>query len=215
MPAHVRLDVPEASTALHVVEREHATRAQLLRRAIICGGAVVGGAATWGLPQLTVASPSEEQDKRVLNLVLALEYVEAAFYQEALARAGLQGDLKEFAQIVGEHEKAHVAFLKQALGGAAEPAPRHDFGDKTKDAEAFTAAAVALEDLVVATYNGQAVNLTPASLKAAARIVSVEGRHAAWIRSIVGEVPAADATDAAVKEDETRAQLRDFGVKAG
>ena len=47
-----------------------------------------------------------------------------------------------------------------------------------------------LEDLAVATYNGQAVNLTPASLKAAARIVSVEARHAAWIRSIVGEVPA-------------------------
>jgi rubrerythrin len=215
MPAHVRLDVPAASTALHVVERQDPTRAQLLRRAIICGGAAFGAAATWGLPQLTVAAPSEEQDKRVLNLALALEYVEAAFYQEALARAGLQGDLKEFARIAGEHEKAHVAFLEQALGGAAEPAPRHDFGDKTKDAEAFTAAAVALEDLVVATYNGQAVNLTPASLKAAARIVSVEGRHAAWIRSIVGEVPAADATDAAVKEDETRAQLRDFGVKAG
>ncbi len=215
MPAHVRLDVPEASTALHVVEREHATRAQLLRRAIICGGAVFGGAATWGLPQLTVAAPSGQQDKRVLNLVLSVEYTESAFYQEALERAGLTGDLKNFAQIVLEHEKAHVAFLKQALGDAAEPAPRHDFGDKTKDAEAFTAAAVALEDLVVATYNGQAVNLTPASLKAAARIVSVEGRHAAWIRSIVGEVPAADATDAAVKEDETRAQLRDFGVKAG
>ena len=30
------------------------------------------------------------------------------------------------------HEKAHVAFLEQALGGAAEPAPRHDFGDKTQ-----------------------------------------------------------------------------------
>jgi Ferritin-like domain len=215
MPDHVRLDVPETFTPLQVVEQQEGTRAQLLRRTVVCGGAVLGGAAIWGLPQLTDAAPSEEQDKRVLNLVLALEYVEAAFYQEALARAGLRGDLKEFARIVGEHERAHVAFLRQALGGAAEPEPRHDFGDKTKDADAFTAAAVALEDLVVATYNGQAVNLTPASLKAAARIVSVEGRHAAWIRSIVGEVPAVEATDAAVKEDETRAQLRDFGVQAG
>jgi hypothetical protein len=215
MPDHVSLDAPGASTALHAVEQKEATRAQLLRRTIVGGGAVLGGAAIWGLPQLTDASPSEEQDKRVLNLVLALEYVEAAFYQEALARAGLQGDLKEFARIVEEHEKAHVAFLRRALGGAAEPAPRHDFGDKTKDADAFTAAAVALEDLAVATYNGQAVNLTPASLKAAARIVSVEGRHAAWIRSIVGEVPAVEATDAAVNEEETRAQLRDFGVQVG
>jgi len=215
MPDHVRLEAPEASTALHVVEEEDATRAQLLRRTIVCGGAVLGGAAIWGLPQLTEASPSEEQDKRVLNLVLALEYAEAAFYKEALARGGLRGELKEFARIVGEHEKAHVAFLRQALGGAAEPAPRHDFGDRTKDPDAFTAAAVALEDLAVTTYNGQAVNLTPASLKAAARIVSVEARHAAWIRSIVGHVPAVEATDAAVTDDETRARLRDFGVQAG
>jgi rubrerythrin len=214
MPAaNVCLDDPEATITLHVDEQEDATRAQLLRRAIIGGGAVLGGAVIWGLPQLTVAAPSGEQDKRVLNLVLSVEYTESAFYQEALERAGLTGDLKNFAQVVLEHEKAHVAFLKQALGDAAEPAPRHDFGDKTKDAEGFSAAAIALEDLAVSTYNGQAVNLTPASLKAAARIVSVEGRHAAWIRSIVGKVPAADATDAAVDEQETRAQLRDFGLQ--
>jgi hypothetical protein len=187
---------------------EDGTRAQLLRRAII-GGA----AATWGLPQLTSAA-SKEQDARVLNLVLALEYTEAAFYQEALDRRGLKGDLKAYAQIVVEHEKAHVAFLKQALGAAAEPAPSHEFGDRTKDPEAFTAAALKLEDLAVATYNGQAVNLTPAALKAAARIVSVEGRHAAWIRSIVGEVPATEATDPAVKEAETRTQLSDLGWRA-
>jgi hypothetical protein len=125
MPANVCLDDPEARTILRVVEQEDATRAQLLRRAIIGCGAVLGGAAMWAVPQLTVAAPSGEQDKRVLNLVLAVEYVESAFYQEALARAGLKGDLKEFARIVAEHEKAHVAFLKQALGAAAEPAPPH------------------------------------------------------------------------------------------
>ena len=194
--------------------QEDPTRAQMLRRAIICGGAIAGGVATWGLPQLTAAA-SKERDARVLNLVLAVEYTEVAFYQEALERGGLTGDLEGYARIVLEHEKAHVAFLKQALGGGADPAPRHAFGDKTKDADTFTAAAVKLEDLAVATYNGQAVNLTPGSLKAAARIVSVEARHAAWIRSIVGDVPAADATDTSVTEAETRAQLTDFGWKAG
>ena len=99
--------------------QEDATRAQLLRRAIICGGAIAGGAATWGLPQLTAAA-SKEQDARVLNLVLAVEYTEAAFYQEALERGGLQGELEAYARIVVEHEKAHVAFLKQALGAAAD-----------------------------------------------------------------------------------------------
>jgi rubrerythrin len=193
--------------------QEQATRAQMLRRAIMCGGALAGGAAIWGLPQLTAAA-SKDQDARVLNLVLAVEYTEAAFYQEALKRGGLEGKLQAFARIVVDHEKAHVAFLKQALGGAADPEPQHDFGDKTKDSEAFAAAAVKLEDLAVATYNAQAVNLTSGSLKAAARIVSVEGRHAAWIRSIVGDVPATDATDPSVEEDQTRAQLTDFGWKA-
>jgi hypothetical protein len=60
--------------------QEEATRAQMLRRAIMCGGALAGGAAVWGLPQLTAAA-SKEQDARVLNLVLAVEYTEAAFYQ--------------------------------------------------------------------------------------------------------------------------------------
>ena len=195
-------------------DRGDATRAQLLRRAIIGGGAIVGAAATWGVPQLTAAA-SIEQDARVLNLVLAVEYTEAAFYREALERGGLRGALKDYAEVVLDHEKAHVEFLEQALGTAAEPAPRHEFGDKTKDAKAFTAAAVKLEDLAVATYNGQAVNLTPAALKAAARIVSVEARHAAWIRSIVGDVPATEATDPALTEHETRSRLSAFGWKAG
>ena len=194
--------------------QEDPTRAQMLRRAIICGGAIAGGVATWGLPQLTAAA-SKERDARVLNLVLAVEYTEVAFYEEALKRGGLTGELERYARVVLEHEKAHLAFVKQALGGAADPAPRHAFADKTKDADGFTTAAVKLEDLAVATYNGQAVNLTPGSLKAAARIVSVEARHAAWIRSIVGDVPAADATDTSVTEADTRAQLSDLGWKAG
>ena len=192
-----------------------ATRAQLLGRALVCGGAVVGGLAAWGrLPQLSVASPSAEQDVRVLNLVLAVEYLEAAFYKEALARAGLQGERKEFARVVGDHEKAHVGFLRQALGGAAEPEPNYDFGDATRNADAFANTAVTIADLAVATYNGQAVNLTAPTLKAAARIVSVEARHAAWIRSILGEVPATEPTDAPVKEAETRAKLREIGGTA-
>ena len=131
----------------------------------------------------------------MLNLVLAVEYTEVAFYQEALERGGLQGELED---VRPDRRATRAGACRVPQAGArraADPVPRHEFGDRTKDAEAFTAAAVKLEDLAVATYNGQAVNLTPASLKAAARIVSVEGRHAAWIRSIVGDVPATEATD--------------------
>lgn len=208
MPA-VRPTVPPR------IDETATTRTQLLQRATVCGGAVVGGGIVWGLSQLSFAAPSDEQDARVFKLVLALEHVKAAFYEQALARAGLNGELRDFARTVAQHEKSHVAFLEQALGGATESTPRPDFGDALKDVDAFSAAAVKLEDLAVATYNGQAVNLTTASLTAAARVVSVEARHAAWIRSILGEVPATEPTDAPASEDETRARLRDFGVDVG
>ena len=44
--------------------------------------------------------------------------------------------------------------------------------------------AIALEELGVAAYNGQATNLSKPALQAAASIVSVNARHAAWIRAI-------------------------------
>ena len=44
-----------------------------------------------------------------------------------------------------------------------------------------------LEDLGVMAYNGQGFKLTPKVLAAAGTIVSVEARHAAWIRRIIGQ----------------------------
>ena len=147
--------------------------------------------------------------------MLALEYTEAAFYQEALERGACRAISRSTPRSSWSTRRPTSRSSSRRWGAAAEPAPRHEFGDRTKDAEAFTAAAVKLEDLAVATYNGQAVNLTPASLKAAARIVSVEGRHAAWIRSIVGDVPATEATDPAIKEAETRAAADRLRLEGG
>ena len=107
----------------------------------------------------------------------------------------LRGELREYVNVVGAHEQQHVSFLKTALGAKARGKPRLAFGRSTTDPDAFVAAAVALEDTSVAAYNGQATNLTNATLTAAAKIVSVEARHAAWIRAIAGKPPAADATD--------------------
>ena len=84
---------------------------------------------------------------------------------------------------MGEHERAHVAFLRKALGNQADPKPTFDFGNTTTDGDRFAATAAMLEDTAVAAYNGQAANLTKPTLKAAATIVSVEARHAAWIRA--------------------------------
>jgi Ferritin-like domain len=99
------------------------------------------------------------------------------------------------------------------LGGRAEPKPGFDFGARTRDRDAFVAAAAELEDLSVRAYNGRGSEVSRGVLAAAAKIVSVEARHAAWIRSIVGQLPAPDATDDTRSPDEVRAGLTRLGLR--
>jgi hypothetical protein len=194
MPHDLRLDVFDPA-ALSEPELG-ASRGKLLRRALAGGGAIVaGGIVVAGLPRSADSAPSPAQDAEILNLALLLEYMESAFFTEASFSGNLSGELLEYAQIVRGHERAHVAFLRGALGSKARKEPKFDFGNTTKDPKAFTSAAVKLQDLMVAAYNGQATNLTTGALEAAGKIVSVEARHAGWIRAIAQENPAPDATD--------------------
>jgi hypothetical protein len=189
-----------------------ASRSDLLRRAVVAGTALTaGGVLLGGLPKLASSAPSPAQDVRVLNLILLLEYVESGFYADARAKGALRGELREFVTVVGAHEKQHLAFVKKALGASARDAPRLRFGNATTHPDAFVDAAVALEDTSVAAYNGQATNLTTGTLAAAAKIVSVEARHAAWIRAIAGKVPAVDATDAPKTQAQVLAALKKTG----
>jgi len=191
---------------------DESSREQLVRRVLVAGGALTaGGALMGGLPRVASSAPSPAQDVRVLNLVLLLEYVEAAFYAEVRAKGALGGKLRDFVTVVGAHEQQHLSFLKDALGSKARKKPRLDFGNATTDPDAFVAAAVTLEDTSVAAYNGQATNLTRATLATAAKIVSVEARHAAWIRAIAGKPPAADATDPSLTQAQVLAALRKTG----
>src|SRR5512132_2061129 len=80
------------------------------------GGLLLGGVSIERMLGATSAAPSAQQDRQILNYALLLEYLQAAFYADALARGNLRGELREFAEVVGEHEQAHVAFLKKALG---------------------------------------------------------------------------------------------------
>jgi len=188
------------------------SREQFVKRALVAGGAVTAGGAVLGaLPRLASSAPSPAQDVRVLNLVLLLEYVESAFYAEARDRGALGGELREYVRVVGAHEQQHLAALKGVLGNKARKEPRLRFGKATTDPDAFVAAAINLEDTSVAAYNGQATNLTKPTLAVAAKIVSVEARHAAWIRAIAGKSPAADATDPSLTQAQVVAALQKTG----
>jgi hypothetical protein len=188
------------------------TRLDFLAKALIAAGAVgLGGGLAVALPRLAVSAPSQDQDVEIFKFVLVLEYLQAAFYERAVSQGGLDGDLLEFAQVAAEHERAHVVLFENALGSETPERPTFDFGDRTRNPAAFGPAAVDLEDLVVSAYNGQGPNLTKAALAQAGRIVSVEARHAAWVRSIVGENPAPDATDEARNVAEAKAAMQQFG----
>jgi hypothetical protein len=170
-------------------------KASIEAAALTLAGAAVGGVVLGELAEPATSRPSAKQDAEILNFALLLEYVQTAFYAEAIKRGKLDGELLTFARTVQEHEQAHLAFIKKALGSAARTSPALDFGDDTSDADRFQVAAFKLEDLSVAAYNSQAPNLTKATLAAAAKIVSVEARHAAWIRDIQGDVPAPHASE--------------------
>jgi hypothetical protein len=175
------------------------------------GGAVLGGLLVGQRIGVSDAAPSAAQDRRIFQYALVLEELQAAFYSEALARGGLQGDLREFAQVVGAHERAHVAFLRKVLGRAAGSAHSFHFGDDTSNAERFGVAAHKIENLGVAAYNGQGAKLTADAMEHAAEIVSVEGRHAGWIGALLGEPPAPRAADPGLAANTVLAQLKASG----
>ena len=175
---------------------ERTTRSELLERAVATGaGFAAGGVVIAALPDLAGSEPSPKQDADILNFALLLEYVQAGFYADALKRGSLKGERREFARTVGAHERAHAKFLRTALGDKARKPPKLDFGDDTTSPDRFTESALKLEDLAVAAYNAAAPSLTKPALAAAAKIVSVEARHAAWIRAVAGVTPAPFASE--------------------
>ncbi len=185
-------------------------RAVLSAASLVAGGILVGGIGAQAL-----GSGSRLGDVAILNFALEMEELQAALYAQALQHAGLTGELAQYARIVGAHERAHVAFLRQTLGSRAKPAPAFDFGDAITNSDRFAATARTLEDLGVAALDGQAGNLTKPSLAAVATIVSVEARHAAWIRDLLGELPAPTAANPAQTAAQVTAAIRRTGFVKG
>lgn len=190
------------------LRRTGLTRSALLRRAaVVSGASIAGAAAIGGLAAPAISAPSPEDDDKSFAYLLELEDLQSAFYAEALSRGSLTGEAKEFARVVGEHEREHAAYLRKALGATAAKATDFDFGATTASRRAFLRTAVEIEETGLAAYTGAAVNLTSETLTATTRIVSVEARHAAWVRDLVGRDPAPNASDKAATEAEVRAAV--------
>ena len=190
------------------------SRASLLKGSLAVMGAVAGSAV--GVAEIAASTDSRGSpatDREILTFGLLIERLQAAFYAAALRGGKLTGEARQFAHVVAAEELAHVKYLTAALGSSAGASPRFHFGDAVTDPAKFIATAVSLEEAGLGVYNGQAVNLTPKTLAAAARVVSVEARHAAWARAIAGKDPAPAAVDVPVSVNQAKQTFQPFIVQ--
>lgn len=139
-----------------------------------------------------------KDDFGVLNYAYALEQLEAAFYIQVASNppAAFSAAEKAYFQDIQFHEIAHREFFKKALGTAAIGGLEVNFSSiNFTDRTSVLNAAKAFEDLGVAAYNGAGVRLkSDTYLTLAGQIVSVEARHAAYIRDLISNGSFADLT---------------------
>jgi rubrerythrin len=198
--------MPDTGLTFEMVDRDGAiaeaaeevgghSRADFLRKAgLAAGGGLLASGALGALAGRAAAAPpaatpdqAPASDVAILKYALTLEYLEAAFYREAVDAGHLRGDVRAFARTVAKDEAAHVAALRKALGAQAQAAPRFDFHGTTRSRSKFLQTSYALENTGVSAYLGQAPNIkTPSILLTAASIVTVEARHSGAVGELLG-----------------------------
>lgn len=137
-------------------------------------------------------------DTGVLNYAYALEQLEAAFYTRVIESqyGGMTSEERSLLTDIRDHEIAHREFLKAALGASAIKGLTPDFSSVNFGSRASVlSTAKTFEDLGVSAYNGAGRLLTtPSYLLVAGKIVSVEARHAAYLRDLLQFNTFADST---------------------
>ncbi|HEY2480297.1 MAG TPA: ferritin-like domain-containing protein [Solirubrobacterales bacterium] len=186
--------------AVEALEEGDSRRA-FLKKAGLGGAAVMGSGALLATlaPAGAAAAAGKGRppakfgkgDIGILNYALTLEYLEAAFYNEATKNNVAKKPLAmSFLKRTTADENAHVAFLKKALGSKAVAAPKVDFGSAVKSEAAWLKTSMALENTGVKAYGGQALNIAnPTYIAAALSIWAVEARHASVAGLLVKNAP--------------------------
>lgn len=176
----------------------------------------------------TAAQVSAANDLTVLNYALTLENLEATFYRTGLATfTAAQFSAGNFnmttyamLQIIAAHEAQHVATLTTVINtaapGTAATECTYNFTAALATPASFLATALALENGGQQAYDGALDGITnPMYAQAAATIVTVEGRHAAFLALIQGvpQVPFPQAFDNATLPAAIAAIIAPFIVR--
>lgn len=198
---------------LAAVEVENLNRSTLLVRGALAAGALYSATAVTPMIRKAFAQGSMG-DIDILNFALTLEYLEAAFYDEAASVQNLPAEVADYVNTFGGDEQEHVDALSATisdLGGKPVKAPKVDFGDAFSSPEKMIALAITLEDTGVSAYNGAAPMIESKDLLATAgQIVQVEARHAAAMRFANGDDPSPDQFDPTLSEDEVLKAVQPF-----
>ena len=203
--AEIDIDGAVRETAAEMADTlgtEGDTRLEFFKKAGIAGGTVMGGGAVLGalVPGAALAGKGGKGGKLdappksfgkgdigILNYALTLEYLEAAFYNEAKKKIKPKDKATaDFLAAVVKDENAHVKILKGILGKKAVSSPKFDFGDTTGDEDLFVATSFALENTGVSAYSGQVNNVKDSAVLAGAvSIATIEARHSGLIGQIL------------------------------
>jgi rubrerythrin len=199
---------------LAAIDVKGVTRQSFIVRGALTAGAVDGLGTVGPFVRQAIAQ-EDGGDVEIVNFALTLEYLEAAFYQQALDRvSGLSGDVRELVSTIRDNENVHVKALQatvKQLGGKPVTAPPVDFGNAFSSVKSFLKLAQTFEDTGVSAYNGAAPAIKSKDvLGAAGSIVQVEARHAAAIRALNGEQPAEGAFDQALGAQEVLKAVQPF-----
>ncbi len=182
--------------------QEAMARRDFMRRSCYVGAAFAAGSVL-----STVACKKDNDDSGVnfgtgdfaiLNFAYALEQLEAAFYIKVIDSpyASMSAAEKSLLTDVRDHEIAHREFFKAALGSSAIQDLVVNFSAidfTSRDSVLNTAKS--FEDLGVSAYNGAGRYIADVNyLLIAGKIVSVEARHAAYIRDLLANGSFADSS---------------------
>jgi hypothetical protein len=202
------------------------------RRTLLTWGCFgLGSLAIAALPKLVNAQSNSSPGKTltfnandvgILNFALLLEELEAAFYVGVVS-SGKITNAKEldYMRYLGSQEAAHVTFLRSVLANQVLfttsdlSLNQASLNSILASRESILNTAIALEDVGVHAYNGAGTSITnPTFLLAAGSIVSVEARHAAGVRSLLGKPVTEPDSDRLVNDANLNAALNPFKGKA-